>query len=127
MTTDTARVFVVHLPTGRDDNGRVVPTMNLTPAADFGEVLFILPASHNPFSDPAATMSLILAFLEHEGFSDKDYLLLVGNPILIGYTCIAAASFVSETLRVLQWNRASRTYLPVILQLPDVDYPRDGD
>lgn len=112
------RVFAVQQPTGRDpDTGLVRPTMNLNPAFEWGELHFILRDTENPFSDIDATARKVLSVLEVEEFCDKDWLLLVGNPALIGVVSAVAADHVG-CLRMLQWSRADRRYLPLEVQMP---------
>lgn len=112
------RVFAVQQPTGRDPStGLVRPTMDLNPAFQYGELHFILRDTENPFADVDATARKILSVLEVEGFNDDDWLLLVGNPILIGLVSAIAGDLVGH-LRMLQWNRTARSYLPIEVQLP---------
>lgn len=117
-----SRVFVVHQPTGRDKaTGAIKPTMDLSPAAEWGQLRFVLREWENPFSDFDATAAEVRRVLEGEGFGPADWLLLVGNPCLIG---LVAAEAYAQTgwLRCLQWDRTAHRYLPVETQLD----PGDG-
>lgn len=112
----TVRVFVVHQPTGRDrETGAIKPTMDLTPAAQFGELRFILREWVNPFTDLDATVAEVRRVLQGE-MRGGDWLLLVGNPVLIGVTAAIAGGLFGE-LRLLQWDRTAHRYLPVTAQL----------
>lgn len=124
MSSIQPRVFAVQQPTGRDPaSGEVRDTMDLSPAEEFGEVTYILHQAHNPFTDPDETVRGIRAVLEHEDFGPDDWLLLVGNPVLIGLVAAVAAGLVPR-LRLLQWSRADRCYRPVEAQLPPRAQPR---
>jgi len=117
-----SRVFVVHQPTGRDRlTGAIKPTMDLSPAREFGELRFILREWENPFSDIAATVAEVQRVLRGEGFDERDFLLLVGNPVLIGIVAAEAAYLTYGSLRMLQWNRSEHCYQAVSAQLGDVD------
>ena len=116
-----SRVFVVHQPTGRDKaTGAIKPTMDLSPAREYGELRFILREWENPFNDVQATVAEVRRVLEGEDFGPEDWLLLVGNPCLIGIVSAVATDLVAE-LRMLQWDRAHHRYLPVTAQLDAQD------
>jgi hypothetical protein len=117
MTTCNPRVFVVHQPTGRDrSTGAIKPTMDLSPAREYGELRYILREWENPFNDFNATATEVRRVLEGEGFNDADWLLLVGNPCLIGLVA-AQAVLITGDLRLLQWDRSSHRYQPVEAQV----------
>lgn len=119
-----SRVFAVQQPTGRDPaSGDIRDTMDLSPAEEFGEITFILHQAHNPFDDPDETAAGIRFVLQEEGFGPADWLLLVGNPILIGLVAAVAAPMADSRLRLLQWSRAEGRYTPVEAQLPTAPVP----
>jgi hypothetical protein len=118
-----ARVFAVHQPTGRDGaTGAIRPTMDLSPATEWGELRFILREFENPFTNIDATLAEVRRVLTDEGFCSDDWLLLVGNPVLIAVVATVAAE-LTGSLRVLQWNRSAHGYAPVELQLSTGDGP----
>ncbi len=120
-----SRVFVVHQPTGRDRvTGDIKPTMDLSPAAEYGPLIFVLRDWANPHADFQTLADEVQRVLEVEGFGPEDWLLLVGNPCLIGLVA-AEAALQTGWLRALQWDRAGARYLPVIAQLDLGDEP-DG-
>lgn len=115
-----SRVFVVQQPTGRDQaTGAIKPTMDLRPAAEYGDLRFILRDDENPFSNLEATAKEVLRVLVDDGFCPEDWLLLVGNPVLIGLVAATAAQ-VTGSLKLLQWNRAKHAYMPVEVQLSEL-------
>lgn len=122
-----SRVFVVHRPTGKDkDSGEIIPTMDLSPAQEFGDLKFILREDRNPFKNIQGAMAETVEYLETEGFSQDDWLLLVGNPTLIAIVASAATMMVDK-LRVLQWDRNGRKYRPVEITLePFLNTPARG-
>lgn len=115
-----SRVFVVHQPTGRDRSGAIKPTMDLSPAREYGDLRFILREWENPFNDLTATAAEVRRVLEGEGLDRSDWLLLVGNPCLIGIVAAEAARLTGE-LRMLQWDRTAHRYIPVSAQIPAGD------
>ena len=112
-----SRVFVVHQPTGRDaTTGGIKPTMDLSPAREYGDMRFILREWENPFVDTTATVAEVRRVLVDEKFTGDDWLLLVGNPCLIAIVAAVASDYCAD-LRMLQWNRSEHRYVPVIAQL----------
>jgi hypothetical protein len=112
-----SRVFVVHQPTGRDKGtGAIRPTMDLSPALEWGELRFIMREWENPFINFDATAAEVHRVLVGEGLTLEDWLLLVGNPCLIGLVAAEAAR-ITGGLRMLQWDRSQHRYLAVSAQL----------
>ena len=113
------RVFIVQRPTQRDPStGGVVPSMDLSPANEWGEVVFLLRDSENPFGDVDATAKEVERMLDDHGYDSEDFLLLVGNPALIGIVA-AVASAYSPKMQFLQWSKADHGYRPVVVNIPN--------
>lgn len=93
----------------RWDEGRksLVPKFDLEPAAAFGPLNFLLSPSAAPFNSPP-----IIAELQAKlaGFSDEDFLLLVGNPCLIGMVVALAADANEGRVKMLQWSGRDTAY-----------------
>ena len=117
-------VYVVQNPMRYDpDSGTVVPRYDLEPAKRFGKlrVLFDERTSLRPeeAKRAIAKMNLIL-----ESFKDDDYLLLIGNPALIGYATGLAAAHNGGKVRMLVWSGRDKDYSVVESHLPIA--PADG-
>lgn len=83
---------------------------DLASTDDFGELCELLPADMTPFRPLQALEAL------HEklqDFSDNDYLLMIGNPILMGMAFTVAASYNHGRVRALQWNRKKQRYIEI--------------
>lgn len=124
-TTPHPRVFVVHQPTGRDASNKIVPTLDLTPAGSYGELVILLKEHSNPFRDPEGMMLEVMTALRTHEMNDNDYVLLVGSPVLIGWVAIAAAQRV-DRLRMLQWSKRRERYQSVELHLNKVGFSPVG-
>jgi hypothetical protein len=101
-----ARVFVVQQQMRRE-GATLVPKFDLAPAAKFGALSMLLSPTAAPFNP-----GHIIAELQDKlrSFSDDDYLLLVGNPCLIGMTVAIAAQANSGRVRMLQWSGRDQSY-----------------
>jgi hypothetical protein len=107
-------VYVVQSPTCRNSDGQLRPCFDFSPAERFGHLSFLLSPSAAPFHNEGIVQELTerLAF-----FSDRDYLLLVGNPVLMS-TCFAVAAKASGgKVKCLQWSGVDRNYVPIIVDL----------
>ncbi len=107
----SSKVFVVQRQLRRDPtNGDLVPLYDLTPAEEFGELVYVLPPDASPHR-PSQVLPLIRSCLSN--MTPKDYLLLIGNPCLIGWSTAVAARATGGQLTLLQWHNRSRCYIPV--------------
>lgn len=52
-------------------------------------------------------------------FSDKDFLLLTGDPVAIGLVCSIAAVYNSGRYTALKWDRREKLYIPVRLDITE--------
>jgi hypothetical protein len=98
--------------------------MDLSPACEFGELRFILREWENPFNNLDLTAAEVHRVLVGEQFGLDDWLLLVGNPVLIGLVAAEASRRTDGYLRMLQWSRSDHRYLPVTAQLDGRDEAR---
>lgn len=111
-----ARVFVVQNHLRYDtEKGELVPVHNISPAERFGKLQFILTPRQTIArpEEVIAKMDLIL-----RGYTDDDYLLLIGNPVLIGWATALAAAHNSGRVQLLVWSGKEKDYTPVKTRLP---------
>jgi hypothetical protein len=101
-----SRVFVVQCQM-RWDGEKLVPKFDLGPAQEFGELVFLLSPSAAPFNSPPIVEELSGKLA---GYTDDDYLLLVGNPCLIGMVVALAADANDGRVKMLQWSGRDQRY-----------------
>lgn len=116
-----ARVFVILDQQHRDRfTGEMTSKFDFSSAEDYGELVFVLAPNSNP-RDPKANEELWEAL---RTYTEADYLLPVGSPVLImlmgAYAALSEAN-VSK-LTILDWerdrfNRNQGLYLPVVVDL----------
>ena len=102
-------VYVVQNQLKREGT-RLVPKFNLDPAKQYGPLKFLLTPNANPFK-PEHAINELTSGLEH--FDQKDHLLLIGNPCLIGWAVTIAAYAADGPINLLQWHGKDRRYIPV--------------
>lgn len=104
-------VYVVQNALHRDfRTGELVPKFDYGPAEEFGQVEFLLNDAARPFV-LAPIIEELQDKLQH--FGPSDYLLLTGNPTLLGLAFAIAADFNDGNIRVLQWHGRSGSYTPI--------------
>lgn len=105
-----SRVFVVNEPAKRDGSR----TMDLTPATEFGELVFLAPAGDVPL-DLRPSVEMLREGLA--SFTAEDYLLPVGHPMLIAAAGALAAQASGGRVRMLLWRGGLGRYVPVSADL----------
>jgi len=108
MAGTIPKVFVV-----QDDGNK-----NLTPAMQLGEICVLAQRDISVHSDPATALSRLRRGLK-EYNPERDYVLLIGDPLLIGAT-VAELAMRHGSARCLKWDRQNMTYHTVIMQFPKV-------
>lgn len=99
-------VFVTQIP-ARLEAGSWVPTVDLSPAGEFGEVRVMLPSGMNFHAAAPAVQQLREALRDFRG--DRDYFLPLGDPLVMA----AAAAIIARRegfFRMLKWDRFTRSY-----------------
>lgn len=84
---------------------------------EFGDIVWVLDETDEPFHE--RTIKKIRDRLDAEQFGPNDYLLCIGNPILIGLMCVYAADW-TDKLKFLQWDRRKGKYQVVRV---DIEFP----
>lgn len=107
------RVLVVNEPTGARGTERRI---DLTPALQYGELIFLTPAGQ-----PPADLGPLIGNLAQQlsGFdAEQDSILPVGHPALIGAVYALLGLSGHRHIRTLVWVRRLSAYRPVMLELP---------
>ncbi|MGZ8364801.1 MAG: hypothetical protein ACXWWG_00650 [Nitrospira sp.] len=105
------RVFVVQSQLLRDG----MPKYDLTPAEDYGELVYLLDSTASQHRPHAVRNALVERL---QSFTERDYLLPIGNPLFIGMASIVAAEF-SPSIKFLLWSGRDNQYMPVEVELDD--------
>lgn len=110
-----AVVYVVQKQMRWDDRKRgLVPRFNMEPARQYGDLCYLLPSEAEPHNPEEVVDQL---FKRLKDMTPDDYLLLVGNPVLIGLAAAVASEHTEGKLNFLQWNAREKRYLAVRARL----------
>lgn len=104
------RVFVVHEPTKRNQDGSFERAIDVTPAAEHGELVFLTPAGSgdNLPADPEVLVDLLWGKLKDA--TSADFLLPTGHPALIAMAAAIFSCVTEGQLNLLVWHRHLRRY-----------------
>lgn len=111
-----SRVFIVSEPLRQTADHRWVRSIDLSPAAAHGELVFLMPPGNEGPSDPAYAIEA----LEHglASFGPSDLLLPVGHPLYIAWAAAIACRRTGGCLNLLHWQQRARTYNVVRSRVP---------
>lgn len=105
-----SRVYIVQNALRKDEGGTLRPKYNFNPATEYGQLVYLLGPSASPFH-PHSYLGELQAKLRN--FGDNDFLICVGNPILLAVAATIAADANEGRVRFLQWSGEDRKYLEV--------------
>ena len=91
------------------------PKINIMGAAKYGEFKFLLPEFSQMIFSPGP-----LIFKLRKGLKDykpEDYLLLTGDPAIIGVACSIVSDITNGKYNVLKWDKQERQYYPIAINL----------
>jgi len=109
-------------PKGGDDKPKVfivqdTGTLNFTPALNFGDPVVINRLGYPPFITSFQKQWFRNLSQKLQQFnSERDYLLLVGDPISIALSFHIIAKY-SQSIKCLRWDRQTMSYIPVIVKI----------
>lgn len=88
---------------------------NLKAALKYGELQYLFKETAQATFSPGQVVKFLMAKLSR--FSDKDYLLLCGDPVAIGIATTIAAHWNQGKVKLLKWDRLESIYYPVQLSI----------
>ena len=108
----TSTVYVIqHIPGTQAGN----PKINIMGASQYGQFKFLLPEFSQMIFSPGP-----LIYKLRQGLKDyhvKDYLLLTGDPAIIGVACSIVSDITNGKYNLLKWDKQERKYYPIEINL----------
>lgn len=101
-----SKVYVVQQTFTRDFDGRETPKFNLSPAYEWGEIVFCLGDKVVPTDGPVILDTLRESLKD---ITEDDFILPMGSSILIALTAVVASEYVAN-LNFLFWSGRDRCY-----------------
>ena len=114
MKTTPPTVYVIQEIAGTRD-GR--PKINIMGAAEFGTFKFLLPELSQIIFSPGPLIFKLRKGLQN--YRPKDFLLLTGDPAIIGVACSIVSDMTNGKYQLLKWDKQERKYYPIQINLKE--------
>ena len=105
-------VYVIQEIAGTKDGK---PKINILGAAEYGTFKFLLPELSQMIFSPGPLIFKLRKSLKD--YSTKDFLLLTGDPAIIGVACSIVANMTNGKFNLLKWDKQERKYYPIQINL----------
>ena len=91
------------------------PKINIMGASQYGQFKFLLPEFSQMIFSPGPLIYKLRQGLIN--FKKKDYLLLTGDPAIIGVACSIVSDITGGKYNLLKWDKQERKYYPIEINL----------
>jgi hypothetical protein len=91
------------------------PKINIMGAAKYGKFEFLLPEFSQIIFSPGPLIFKLRKALKN--FTTEDYLLLTGDPAIIGVACSIVSDMTNGRYNLLKWDKQERQYYPIEINL----------
>jgi hypothetical protein len=108
---DTTVYVIQELPGTRSGQ----PKFNIMGAAKYGKLKVLLPEYSQMVLSPGPLIIKLRSLLKE--YTEKDYLLLTGDPAIIGVACSIASDITNGKYNLLKWDRQEQVYYPIEINL----------
>ena len=105
-------VYVIQeIPGTRDGK----PRINIIGAAEYGDLKFLLPELSQIIFYPGPLIFKLRNALKK--YTREDYLLLTGDPAIIGVACSIVSDITNGKYKLLKWDKQEKKYYPITINL----------
>ena len=91
------------------------PRINIMGASDYGSLKFLLPELSQIIFSPGPLIFKLRKALKN--YTREDYLLLTGDPAIIGVACSIVSDITNGKYKLLKWDKQERKYYPITINL----------
>ena len=91
------------------------PKINIVGATDYGTVKSLLPELSQIIFSPGPLVYKLRQGLKD--YTSNDYLLLTGDPAIIGVACSIVSDITNGKYNLLKWDKQERKYYPIAINL----------
>ena len=91
------------------------PKINIVGASKFGELKVLLPELSQIIFSPGPLIFKLRKLLNN--YTPEDFLLLTGDPAIIGVACSIVSDTTNGKYKVLKWDKQERQYYPIVIEL----------
>ena len=97
------------------------PKINILGAAEYGTFKFLLPELSQIIFSPGPLIFKLRKELAK--YRNKDYLLLTGDPAIIGVACSIVSEMTNGKYNLLKWDKQEKKYYSIEIDLYQKDAP----
>ena len=91
------------------------PKINILGAREYGDFVFLLPELSQIIFSPGPLIFKLRALLKD--YTTNDYLLLTGDPAIIGVACSIVSDITNGKYKLLKWDKQERKYYSIDINL----------
>ena len=91
------------------------PKINIMGASQYGVFKFLLPELSQIIFSPGPLIIKLRKSLKD--YKSRDYLLLTGDPAIIGVACSIVSDITNGKYNLLKWDKQERKYYPIEINL----------
>ena len=91
------------------------PKINIMGAAEYGKFKFLLPELSQTIFSPGPLIFKLRKELAN--YKQKDFLLLTGDPAIIGVACSIVSDITNGKYNLLKWDKQERKYYSISINL----------
>jgi len=91
------------------------PKINIMSASKYGKFKFLLPEFSQIIFSPGPLIFKLRSLLKD--YITQDYLLLTGDPAIIGVACSIVSDMTNGKYSLLKWDKQDRIYYPIKINL----------
>ena len=110
--SERTKVYVIQEISGTKEGK---PKINILGAAHYGVFKFLLPEMSQIIFSPGPLIMKLRKGLKD--YTADDYLLLTGDPAIIGVACSIVSDITNGRYNVLKWDKQERKYYPIRINL----------
>ena len=109
------KVYVIQEIAGSTDGRPKINIMGASSYSTSGKFIFLLPELSQIIFSPGPLIYKLRKGLKD--FTSDDYLLLTGDPAIIGVTCSIVSDMTNGKYKLLKWDKQERKYYPIEINL----------
>ena len=91
------------------------PKYNILGAQKYGDIVTLLPEFSQMIFSPGPLIYKLRQGLKN--YKTRDYLLLTGDPAIIGVACSIVSDITGGKFKLLKWDKQERKYYPIEINL----------
>ena len=115
LSMSESRVYVIQEIAGTKAGNPKINIMGASVFSSSGKFDFLLPEFSQIIFSPGPLVYKLRQGLKN--FTSSDYLLLTGDPAIIGVACSIVSDITNGKYNLLKWDKQERKYYPIEINL----------